>query len=683
MTVTMVGRAREVGSLRAAMDAAIGGRAGVALVGGEAGIGKTTLAAEAARHAEEIGARTLWATCFPREAGPPYWPWVQILRAYARDRDIGALVSGIGAVSEDLARLVPELLPGEARVSGAQTLDPDQERFRLLDSFATFLQKASDAQPCVVVLDDLHGADATSLALLQFLSREVRDARLLILGTYRDDEVGAEHPLARTLAGLPREATRIVLEGLSPADVGELLAAATGTKPAEDAVRAVYERTGGNPFFVSEIAALIEQRGLAGVEEIIPRGVREVIEDRLRRLSPACLEVLGAAAVAGQSSSADLLARVTNRSRDAVRAAMDEAGAARLIQEERSWAREFAFRHAIVREALNERLSPSERAHLHLQIGEAVEKSAGADPPVARLAHHFLGAGPGGAPSKAFDYARRAARQSMERFAYEEAAHLFSRALDVLEGIGAEDELRLEVILSLGEARIRAGEWPVAIEAYLAAAELARTMNRPEDLARAALGLGAGLGGFEVRLFDQRQIDLLEEAIAALPEADSGLRAWVMARLSVALSFVGSEQRRTELAREAVDMARRVGDAAATAYALSTYCDTIATPQYAQERAAATAEMVALTRGAGDRELELLARRASGSSRVYAGLIRRSNPRGPPSRSRGSRRIAGLNRTTPNRSRTPIPGRSRRTRPRWARCGGWPACHPRCARAAW
>src|SRR5207249_6537816 len=131
----------------------------------------------------------------------------------------------------------------------------------------------------------------------------------------------------------------------------------------------------------------------------------------------------------------------------------------------------------------------------------------------------------------------------------------------------------------------------------------------PDRLARAALGLGAGLGGFEVRLFDQRQIDLLEEALGALPSEDSALRAWIMARLAVALSFVGSEDRRRELAADAVAMARRAGDGAALAYALSTYCDTIATPEHLDERLTATSEMIDVARDAGDRELELLAHR--------------------------------------------------------------------------
>jgi tetratricopeptide (TPR) repeat protein len=614
-----VGRASSVATLRTALTKAREGRAGVALVGGEAGIGKTSLAEEVRRQAHDAGVRTLWASCSPFEAAPPYWPWVQVLRAYARDRDLGALIAGIGAVSEDLSRLVPDLL-SNAKRSEAQMLDPDQERFRLFDSFATFLQKASDAQPCLVVLDDLQWADAPSLALLQFAVRELREARILILATYRDDEIVPDGAFARALVELPRDSIRIALEGLSESEVAELLATSTGTAQSEDVVRDVHTRTGGNPFFVSEIAALLAERS-PREHRLIPTRVGEVIEDRLRKVSPSTLSVLSAAALAGQSSPAALLTRVTGRSGDEVREAMEEARAARFVHQEKSWAKEFAFNHSIVREVLDARLASADRARLNRAIGEALEEMAGAEPPLARLAYHFLEAGPEGSPEKALDYAARAAREARERLAYEDAAELYERALDVLDGIGGSDERRLEISLGLADARMRAGDWEAAIDAYLAAAALARALRRPDDLARAALGLGAGLGGFEVRLFDQRQIDLLEESLATLPIEDSSLRAWVMARLSVALAFVGSEERRAELAREAVEMARRLGDAAATVYALSTYCDTMATPQYSAQRFAATAEMVDLAQRAGDPELELLARRFRVVSLLEAGDI--------------------------------------------------------------
>ncbi len=200
---------------------------------------------------------------------------------------------------------------------------------------------------------------------------------------------------------------------------------------------------------------------------------------------------------------------------------------------------------------------------------------------------------------------------------YADALEHFARALEVTD----DEDRRLDLLLALGDAAVRAGQWPRAMDAFTTAAALARRLGRPEELARAALGLGAGLGGFEVRLFDQRQIDLLEEAIEALPPEDSVLRAWVLARLAVALSFVGSEERRIELSKRAVEMARRVHDPAALAYALSTYCDATATPEHFEDRLAASGEMVSLAQQAGDRELELLAHRFRVEALFQAGDI--------------------------------------------------------------
>src|SRR5712691_175315 len=213
-----VGRAAEIDVLQGRVDEARVGRGSLALVSGEPGIGKTRLAEEIADYAAGTGLRALWGACWPGEGAPSFWPWVQVLRSYARDPDAAALVAGIAPV-EDLARLVPELFPPPSDLAG-QALDPDQQRFRVLDSLATVLRKAGDARPLLVVLDDLHWADPSSLAFLDFLAREVRGMRLLALGTHRVQEVGPDHPLLR----LPHDVHRVDLLGLTRAETGILIA---------------------------------------------------------------------------------------------------------------------------------------------------------------------------------------------------------------------------------------------------------------------------------------------------------------------------------------------------------------------------------------------------------------------------------------------------------------------------
>jgi tetratricopeptide (TPR) repeat protein len=603
---SFVGRTFEVEALVARGDEARHGRGSVVLVGGEPGIGKTRLVEEFTDSAARSGMRVLWGSCWPGEGGPSFWPWIQVLRAYGRDPDARALLSGTPQAG-DVARLVPELFPAPLEPM-EQVLDPDQQRFRMFDSLTSLLRKAGDARPAVVVLDDLHWADPSTLDFLRFLSREVRDTRILVIGTYREAETKPDHPLLQ----LPHDVQRLTLAGLSASDTGALISAITGVDADPGFVETTHRRTGGNPFYIREMARLLGRSAQA-----IPATVREAVKSGLAPLSPEALRALSAASVAGPEFEAGVLARAIGSDPAAVRAVLDEAVAARIVVEKQRLVGRYGFAHDLVRETLLEELGPAEQARMHGSIGDAIEAVAAGDidARVAELAHHFLKALPEHRP-KAIEYSIRAGHRALGQLLYAEAMEDFGRALDLSEG-----ERRLDLLIVFGDAAVRAGQWSRATEAYVAAADLARRLGRPHQLARAALGLGAGLGGFEVRLFDQRQIDLLEEALGVLPEDDSALRAWVMARLAVALSFVGSEERRKDLAREAVGMARRVADPAALAYALSTYCDTIATPEHHRERMAASEEMVRLAREAGDRELELLAHRFRVEALFQAGDI--------------------------------------------------------------
>jgi tetratricopeptide (TPR) repeat protein len=604
-----VGRRVEVETLAAMAEDARRGRGSVMLVGGEPGIGKTRLVEETADGALGSGMRVLWGSCWPGDGGPSFWPWIQVLRAYGRDPEAAAVLAGT-APAGDVARLVPELFPAQAEPAD-QVLDPDQQRFRMFDSLATVLRKAGDARPLVVVLDDLHWADPSTLAFLNFVAREVRDTRVMVIGTYREAKTGPDHPLLR----LPHHVRRLTLAGLSPSETGALIAATTGGNPDPHLVETTHRRTGGNPFYIREIARLLDRS-----EQAIPSTVREAVKAGLTMLSAETVGVLSAASVAGPEFEAGVMARVIGSDPTAVRAILDEAVASGVVLEKQRLVGGYAFAHDLVRETLFDELGPAARAELHGSIGEAIEASAGPklDSRLAELAHHFVQGRPEDR-AKAVEYSIRAGRRALEQMLYAEAVEHLDRAVDVAE----DSDRRPDLLILLGDAAVRAGQWPRATGAYVAAAEMARRLGRPEELARAALGLGSGLGGFEVRLFDQRQLDLLEEALQALPDSDSALRAWVMARLAVALSFVGSEERRVGLAREAVAMARRVGEPAALAYALGTYCDTIATPEHLEERTTASEEMVRLAREAGDRELELLAHRFRVEALFQAGDISR------------------------------------------------------------
>jgi len=195
-----VGREREMDELRAGFEDALSGRGRVLMLVGEPGIGKTRTAEELVTYARLRKAQVLWGRCYEGEGAPAYWPWVQAIRSYVHDRDPKVLLSEMGSGAADIAQIVSEVrdrLPG---LPAPPSLDPEQARFRLFDGITTFLKNATKGEPLVLVLDDLHWADKPSLLLLQFLARELRGARLLVIGTYRDIELGRQHPLAKPSA---------------------------------------------------------------------------------------------------------------------------------------------------------------------------------------------------------------------------------------------------------------------------------------------------------------------------------------------------------------------------------------------------------------------------------------------------------------------------------------------------
>src|SRR5215510_11209096 len=233
----LVGRRLAIGSLRSAVDAAIRGAGGVVLLAGEAGIGKTALASEAANYAKARGAETVWGTCWEGDGAPGFWPWIQVVRTLAADG---------GAAGQ----AVLAALTGAAEAKGGSLGDESASRFRTYDVVATYLRARAAQRPLVVVVDDLHWADVSSLRLLVFLARQLRDAAALVIGTYRDAEVAAgDHPARRLLAELAGQAELLQLTGLTADEVGRLVEKVCGEPPPAALARAVHDRTAGNPFF--------------------------------------------------------------------------------------------------------------------------------------------------------------------------------------------------------------------------------------------------------------------------------------------------------------------------------------------------------------------------------------------------------------------------------------------------
>jgi predicted ATPase len=298
---------------------------------------------------------------------------------------------------------VRELLPD---LPAAPALDSEQARFKLCDACTSFVKAVAREAPLVLVLDDLHWADKSSLLLLQFLAREIADAPVLVVGTYRDVEVSRGHPLAEVLPRLRRERTvdRILLRGLPEAEVHAILVALGGGAVPEEFARTITRETAGNPFFIKEVLRHLLDEGVAYPEgdrwigrvepnELqLPESVREVIGRRLARLGEPCTKLLRVAAVIGQEFGHDVLLRMSALEEERVFEILEEAASARVVEEAPHAIGRYRFAHTLIRETLYGELRNLERVRLHRRVAEVLEAlyAGKAEAHLAELAHHFL-----------------------------------------------------------------------------------------------------------------------------------------------------------------------------------------------------------------------------------------------------------------------------------------------------
>jgi hypothetical protein len=622
-----IGRDQELAEMAAGLESAFEGRGSVFLVAGEPGIGKTALAERVASHAAERGARVAWSRAWDGGAAAPYWLWAQIIRALAEGLDDSAAWQAPGMAH--LALLAPELAD---RVGDPATsllpLESDSGRFYLFEATSRFLKRLAAQQPLVLVLDDIHAADQPSLLLLRFLAREVRTARIVVVATYRDAEATRSAAAVDVLAELVREGYTLRLRAFDREEVGRLIGEVAGIAPRPGKVAAIHEATGGNPLYVREVTRLVaaedplDRPGRLRIP--VPASVRAVIRRRLALLSADAIRVLSAAAVVGHDFELALVGAASDMPAERVLASLDDAAALGIVAAASETARTYGFSHPLIREAIYEGLPIGARTQMHQRVGVAIEKLHGSDPDqhLGELAYHFAKVAAMGESAKAGGYARRAGDRAMAAFAYEEAVVHYRRALDALALSGSPDAaLRCELLLCLGRAQARAGDYRESKETALLAAGIARTLADPEPLAHAALGFGEPQ--VEGGIVDRQLVALLQEALDRLQRGDSALRARVAARLSLELTFADDatlrDALRETLSLEAIEMARRLGDVVALCNALRARWLARWGPDGLEERVALAEEHLTLAHETGDREIELLARTRRITCSIEAG----------------------------------------------------------------
>ena len=432
-----VGRQREMADLSAALDAALSGRGGLVMLVGEPGIGKTRTAQELAMLAGARSAQVLWGRCYEEQGAPPYWPWIQPIRAYVQQAGAEQLAAEMGPGATIIAEIVPEIGVKLPELKTPPTLEPQQARFRLFDAITTFLKNVAQRQPLILVLDDLHWADRSSLLLLEFLAREIGNSPLLLLGAHRDIELFRAHPLSQTLGALVREQhfQRVQLDGLNQQEVGELVEGNAGVALTLEAEEVIRSRTNGNPFFVCEVTRGFTPETITQGQEwasAIPEGVRDAIGRRLNRLSEQCNEVLTTASIIGREFDFRLLTILTGEiSEDQLLQAVDEAVSAHLIEEVHGQRDRYQFSHALIQQTVADEVTTSRRVRLHARISEALEALYGDEAEVhaAELAHHFAEAQTSAGISKLVRYSLLAGEQALAAYAGDEAFEHFERGL--------------------------------------------------------------------------------------------------------------------------------------------------------------------------------------------------------------------------------------------------------------
>ena len=610
-----VGRVAERAAIDAAWSAAEVGDRRLVLVSGDAGVGKTRLVAEAAVAAHGRGAIVLFGRC-DEELGIPYQPFVEGLRHVVRYTPARQLARRLGRYGGELGRLLPEL-EGREDLPARIASDAETERFRLFDAVSSWLVALAAEAPVLFVIDDLQWATKPTLLLLRYLAQCAEVSHVCVVATYRQTDLGGEHPLSELLADLRREAgiARLPLSGLTEQDIAELLANTAQQDPGLDGdhlARVIHAETDGNAFFAAEVLRdLVESGKVLGHNDrgvldrllgelSIPESVREVVGRRLGRLGAHVNSVLELAAVAGVQLDVSVLAAAHDVAADELLVALDDAETAGLVRYGSIGRHRFA--HALVRTTIYDGLPLARRVRLHRRIAEAIERvhSHRLDEHLSELAHHFAQATVGGDVSRAVDYSARAGDRALAQLAHDEAARYYRQALDLLDADEAPaDSRRARLLVALAEAQARAGD-RAHRQTIREAAELARALGASDRLMDAALVRSRiDFGIVEVEGVDDERVALLEEALATAPERDTATRARLLATLAGDLG-PRDATRAERLSANAVAMARRLGDPAVLAYALHARFYGLEDPETRGERRVVLAEQAELARRLGD-----------------------------------------------------------------------------------
>jgi class 3 adenylate cyclase len=617
--VSYVGRVEERAAIEEAMVLARDGARQVVLLSGEPGIGKTRLSSYAAHRAHGEGFAVCWGAC-SEELAVPYEPWIEVCSQLVEHAPQELLDHHVERHKGELGRLARNLDRRVENLPEPQGSDPETERYLLFSAVAGLLYEGAQNLSVCVVLDDMHWADGQSVALLKHVVRTVERGALQVIATYRDSDLGKDHPLTAVLADLRaiEGVQRIVLHGLDVDEVAQIMTAVAGHELEQDGFELaaqIAQETDGNPFFVGEILRGLSESGTLMFDEAtgrwsvdrsaelaLPESVREVIERRVERLGDEALEVLRLAAVIGRMFELELLESILDTDEGALLDHLEAAVAASVLAESGEQVGQFRFAHALINQTLYEGLGITRRARMHQRVAEALEQLYGEDPGerLAELALHWRLAAVSVDKAKAADYSLRAGRRALESLAPAEAVKLFADAVELTGNVDSPDHC--EALIGLGEAQRQTGDAAYR-ETLLEASRIASALADAELAARAALANNRGYTSV-VGEVDEERLAAIERAIELDDPPQPTRRARLLGLKAQELEYDPDFARRRSLADEAISLAREAGDARTLAEVLRSASFAAWAPETLELRTSLSDELSTHAAAVGDPALQ-------------------------------------------------------------------------------
>jgi predicted ATPase len=504
-----------------------------------------------------------------------------------------------------------------------QSSDPETERYLLFSAVAGLLQEVAQSVPVCMVLDDLHWADGQSVALLKHVVRTVEHGALQVIATYRDSDLGKDHPLGAVLADLRsvEGVQRLALHGLGADEVAQIMTAVAGHELEADGIELagqIATETDGNPFFVGEVLRGLSESGALVFDEdsgrwsidssagiALPESVREVIERRVERLGDEALEVLTQAAVIGRVFDLELLESMLDTEESRLLDHLEAAVAASLLAESSERVGQFRFAHALVNQTLYEGLGATRRARMHQRVAQALEQLYGEDPGerLAELALHWRLAAVSVDKAKAANYALRAGQRALGSLAPAEAVKLFADALELMGDLDRAE--RCEALIGLGEAQLQSGQAAYR-ETLLEASRIASALADAELAARAALANNRGFPSTFGEV-DAQRLAAIDSAIELDDPPNRARRARLLAIKALELTWDPDFGMRRALAEEAISLASAMEDTRTLAEVLRNVQETIRAPDTLAWRIGLAEELVGCAAEVGDPALRFSA----------------------------------------------------------------------------